>query len=124
MLLEAFRPNERPEEIHEKADRHDSDDDKFGHGSNPPKGIGVEHAYHEEGDGRADVDQIFHGYSSYESAYVFVHCDQTVFANSVSKEGVRSLQIERTPLLAEEDSSSQRSINGGRSIGLNALLLG
>jgi hypothetical protein len=44
MGLKAFGTDQRPKEIDEQTEGNDSDNDVFGHGSNPPEGVGVQNA--------------------------------------------------------------------------------
>jgi hypothetical protein len=54
---EAFRPNQRPKQIDQKAQRHASDNDVF-HGSDPIESIGVGNAQAEKADDRQNKNKI------------------------------------------------------------------
>ena len=60
MVLETLRTDQRPEQIHKKQQRDDSDNDVF-HGLQPPACVSVENADRKECDGCSDEDQIHHG---------------------------------------------------------------
>ena len=57
--LKVFRANQRKEQVHEKAQRHDSNNDVF-HGSDPIEGISVGNTHGKEADDCQHVNEIHH----------------------------------------------------------------
>ncbi len=58
-ILKMFRADQREEQVHEKAQRYDSNNDVF-HGSDPIEGMGIGNAQAEEADDRQHVNEIHH----------------------------------------------------------------
>jgi hypothetical protein len=60
VLSEAFRTDQRPEEIDEQTQRRDSDNDVFHHGLNPPEGVDVKNTDPEKTDRGQNEDKVHH----------------------------------------------------------------